>query len=166
MKWYFILTLMCLIIFMPLSSVSDEIAIEKRFIPPDQPIHIISDKMEADRKKDTISFTGNVIIQQGDLYIYSENVTAIYENGKRIKEIFAKGSVRLVKGDRIASSEEALFNNTQRTVLLVGNAKVWQGKNVITGERILYYIDEDKSIVEGKKGQRVKATIYPPEKGK
>lgn len=167
MKFSLTFALMILITLIPVNSVPDETPIEKKFVSVNQPIHIISDRMEADRKKDTISFIGNVIVQQGDLYIYSENVTALYnENGKRIKEILAKGNVRLVQGDKIASSEEAFFNNTERTILLVGNARVWQGKNIISGERILYYIDEDKSIVEGKKGQRVKATIYPAEKGK
>ena len=44
-----------------------------------------------------------------------------------------------------------------------GNAKAWQGKNMVAGETIILYLDEGKSVVERSKeeGERVKALIYP-----
>jgi len=41
---------------------------------------------------------------------------------------------------------------------------VWQGDNVITGEKITVYIKEERSVVEGSKAGRVSATIVPRKK--
>jgi lipopolysaccharide export system protein LptA len=41
---------------------------------------------------------------------------------------------------------------------------VWQGANVINGERITIFVQENRSIVEGSKDKRVSTTIYPKTK--
>jgi lipopolysaccharide export system protein LptA len=38
---------------------------------------------------------------------------------------------------------------------------VREGENVIRGERIIFYVDEEKSVVEGGKGSRVNTRITP-----
>ncbi|PIE88826.1 MAG: hypothetical protein CR997_14360 [Acidobacteria bacterium] len=58
----------------------------------------------------------------------------------------------------------------KRKVVLSGNAKVWQDKNMVTGDKIVYYLDEGRSeVVTGdnstgskggkKQGGRVQMTI-------
>lgn len=82
---------------------------------------------------------------------------------QRIKVIFAQGNVKIVKGDWVAVGNSMEYYATQRKVLLTGDAKAWQDKNMVTGDSIVLYLDEGKSIVErsGKEGKRVKAFIYP-----
>jgi lipopolysaccharide export system protein LptA len=48
-------------------------------------------------------------------------------------------------------------------VILSGNAKAWQGPNMVSGKTIVYYLDEKRSIVEQdkKKSGRVTAVIHP-----
>jgi lipopolysaccharide export system protein LptA len=41
---------------------------------------------------------------------------------------------------------------------------VREGENVIRGEKITYYVDEERSVVEGGKGTRVNTRITPPPK--
>jgi len=41
---------------------------------------------------------------------------------------------------------------------------VREGTNVIRGERIIFYVDEERSVVEGGKGSRVSTSITPPPK--
>jgi lipopolysaccharide export system protein LptA len=42
-----------------------------------------------------------------------------------------------------------------------------EGNNVITGDRVVVLLDENRGVVEGATGKRVTATIYPEEsKGK
>jgi lipopolysaccharide export system protein LptA len=42
-----------------------------------------------------------------------------------------------------------------------------EGNNVITGDRVVVLLDENRGMVEGAAGKRVTATIYPEEsKGK
>jgi lipopolysaccharide export system protein LptA len=45
-------------------------------------------------------------------------------------------------------------------VVLVGDARVWQDENVVTGERITIFLAEDRSIVEGGTQGRVKGVFY------
>jgi lipopolysaccharide export system protein LptA len=49
--------------------------------------------------------------------------------------------------------------------VLNGNPRVWQGDNVINGEKITVFIKEERSIVEGSPANRVSATIVPKKKG-
>jgi lipopolysaccharide export system protein LptA len=41
---------------------------------------------------------------------------------------------------------------------------VWQGADLVSGERITLFVKEDRSIIEGSKDKRVSATIYPKTK--
>jgi lipopolysaccharide export system protein LptA len=50
-----------------------------------------------------------------------------------------------------------------RKVILSGDAKAWQGQNMVSGKTITYYLDDKRSIVEQdtSKPGRVKAVIHP-----
>jgi lipopolysaccharide export system protein LptA len=78
-----------------------------------------------------------------------------------MKEIVAAGNVKVVQLDRRATSQKAIFYQEENKVVLEGDAVLREGDNVIRGERVTYYIDEQRSVVEGKKGGRVSTTIAP-----
>ena len=60
----------------------------------------------------------------------------------------------------------------ERKAVLTGDAKAWQGQNMVSGKTITYFIDEGRSIVstDDKKVKdkpgRVKAVIQPDAKKK
>lgn len=126
-----------------------------------QPINITSDSMEAETKANKVVFKGNVVAKQQDVTITSNELMATYgDNGKELKDVLASGNVRITQQNKIAAAERALFLNAERKIILTGNPKVWQGKDIITGEKIIYFLDEDRTIVEGGQ-ERVRATIHP-----
>jgi lipopolysaccharide export system protein LptA len=49
-------------------------------------------------------------------------------------------------------------------MVLDGEAVVREGENVIRGERVIFYVDEERSVVEGGKGGRVSTHITPTPK--
>jgi lipopolysaccharide export system protein LptA len=49
-------------------------------------------------------------------------------------------------------------------MVLDGEAVVREGENVIRGERVIFYVDEERSVVEGGKGGRVSTHITPTQK--
>src|SRR2546422_11060945 len=51
------------------------------------------------------------------------------------------------------------FELEQRMVL-IGNARVWQEDNVVTGETITISLSQDRSVVQAGKQERVKAAFY------
>jgi lipopolysaccharide export system protein LptA len=83
---------------------------------------------------------------------------------KKLKEIMAVGNVRIVQLERRATSQKASFEQDAAKVTLEGEAVLREGENVIRGERIIYYVDEQRSVVEGGKGGRVTTTINPGKK--
>ena len=129
-------------------------------------IHITSNHMEALDREGKVIFSGDVKAQKGDLTIYAQKLTVFYGKKKKgkgqksLKRLVAQGDVRIVQGQKSASSEKAVYEKDREMIVLTGNAKVWQGKNVVTGERITVYLNEDKSIVESGAGKRVKAVVY------
>jgi lipopolysaccharide export system protein LptA len=129
------------------------------------PIDITSDTVEADQKTNKVTFKGNVIAKQEDTTLYANILTILYDpNTKKLKEIIAIGNVKVVQLDRRATGQKATFDQDKNKVVLDGEAVVREGTNVIRGERITFYVDEERSVVEGGKGSRVSTSITPPPK--
>ena len=124
------------------------------------PIDINSDTVEANQKQNTVTFKGNVVAKQEDTTLYANTVTIYYDpNTKKLKEIMAVGNVKVVQLDRRATGQKATFHQDENKVVLDGEAVVREGENVIRGERIIFYVDEERSVVEGGQGGRVSTHI-------
>ncbi len=129
------------------------------------PIDITSDTVEANQKTNTIVFKGNVVAKQEDTTLYANTLTVFYdEKTKKLKEIVATGNVKVVRLERRATSQKATFDQDKNEVTFDGDAVVREGANVIRGERITYYVEEERSVVEPVKGGRVSTSITPPPK--
>jgi lipopolysaccharide export system protein LptA len=128
------------------------------------PIYITSDWMEVDQKKNTITYKGRVVTVQSDMTMRSETLTAVYDpEMKQMKQIIAEGKVNATQGNRMATGDRAVFDETAKTVTLTGNPVMRQGNSQVTGSRIIYYIEQDRAVAEGKDQVRVQVTIFPDE---
>ena len=131
-------------------------------IEPGQPIDITSDKVESYTKENLIVFKGNVTARQKDIVIYADSIEAsIIENGKGIEKVVADGNVKVQQGLRVANCEKAIFYNVDKKVILTGNPSVWDGGNMISGEEIIFDIEQDRVDVKGGPGGRGKAKVHP-----
>jgi len=131
------------------------------------PIDIVSDTVEANQKENTVTFKGNVVAKQEDTTLYANTLVILYEpEMKKLKEIMAIGNVKIVQLDRRATGQKVTFQQEENKVVLDGDAVVREGENEIRGERVIFYVDEERSIVEGGKGNRVNTRITPPPKEK
>ncbi|MDY6854400.1 MAG: lipopolysaccharide transport periplasmic protein LptA [Thermodesulfobacteriota bacterium] len=125
-----------------------------------QPITINSDRLEGDNKRNTVTFSGNVIAKRGNVSIYSDSISIVYDEINRdVREVIAKGNVRVTMKDREATGHKAIFLNSEEKIILTGNPKVKEGDNIINGGRIILFLGEDRGIVEADEHTRVKATI-------
>ncbi len=126
------------------------------------PIQIKSNELLADSTRKTATFTGSVVARQGDLTIYADKLVISYaETGQEVRQAELFGKVRIVQADRIAQAGHALYHSGQGTIVLDQSPSVSQGENLITGEKITYYVDEGRSVVTGGGGGRVEAVIQP-----
>jgi lipopolysaccharide export system protein LptA len=127
------------------------------------PIYIDSDTLEANQKE--VIYKGNVVARQEDTTLYANTLIIIYDpDTKKLKEIIAIGNVKVVQLDRRATGHKVTFDQDQNKVILDGDAVVREGTNVIRGERITFYVEEERSVVESGKGGRVSTRITPPPK--
>jgi lipopolysaccharide export system protein LptA len=131
------------------------------------PIDIVSDTVEANQKENTVTFKGNVVAKQEDTTLHANTLVIRYEaETKRLKEIMAIGNVKIVELDRRATGQKATFQQEENKVILDGEAVVREGENEIRGERVIFYVNEERSLVEGGKGSRVNTRITPPPREK
>ena len=131
----------------------------------DAPIEIASDTVEADQKQNRVTFKGNVIAKQGDTTLYTNTLIVLYDQTtKKIKEIKGIGNVKIVQLDRRVTSHQATFDQDENKVVLEGDAVIREGENVVRGERVIYYINEEKAVVEGSGKGRVITRITPTKK--
>jgi lipopolysaccharide export system protein LptA len=126
------------------------------------PIDITSDTVEGNQKQNTVTFIGNVVAKQEDTTLYANMlVIYYYPDTKKLKEMVATGSVKVVQLDRRSTSQKATFYQEGNKIVLEGDVVMHDGENVVRGERVTYYIDEERSVVEAGKGGRVSTHITP-----
>jgi lipopolysaccharide export system protein LptA len=127
------------------------------------PIVIDADRMEAMRKEGLVIFTGNVIAKQDNSTQTADRMEVYLDDkGERVLRIISTGNVKIVTEDcRTGTARRAEYYDDDQRLLLLGNAKVWQEENVVTGETITIWLAEDRSMVESGTPERVKSVFYP-----
>lgn len=125
------------------------------------PISIAADQMMSTEKTNSVTFKGDVDATQGGLRIRSDEMTVHYSaaggvkdaSGKdvsqQVDKIICTGNVEITRDDWLGTSKKMTYLAKKREILLTGNAKFWQGQNMVAGEKIIYYMDEGRSEVLG-----------------
>lgn len=123
---------------------------------------ITGDSFEFDNTQKTMMYTGNVKVVQDETSMFSDKlVIYLAKIGGQVEKAVATGNVRLLYGDITATGEKGIFYNDEQKLELEKNAKMWQGKNTITAHRILAFLQEE--IIEGygdPSSERVIMTAY------
>jgi lipopolysaccharide export system protein LptA len=128
-----------------------------------QPVTVDADKMERFGKEGLVVFTGNVVARQNNSVQYAERMEVyLDEAGDKILRTVSTGAVRIITRDcRTGTARRAEYYDLEQRVVLIGNARVWQEDNVVSGDTITIFLSQDRSVVQGGKDERVKAVFYP-----
>jgi lipopolysaccharide export system protein LptA len=152
----------------------------KKVAAPQTPVRISSDAAEYFNKDGLVVFTGNVVVVQADSTLTAERIEVSFEkpapgegqpaegigapaNAQRITTIVAQQKVSFrqvdpeTKKERYATGDKGVYDVDQRLVTMSGNPRLWEGKNVIVGDEMVFFLEEKKVIVKGK----VNLTVYP-----
>ena len=136
------------------------------------PISVAADHMTSFEKSNSVLFTGAVDARQDDVRIRTDKMTIYYTEGdkggktaapagsaqKKVEKMVCVGNVEISRGDWLGKSREMTYLAKERQVHLIGNAKAWQGQNMVSGDRIIHYIDEKRSeVIAGPGGQTTTA---------
>lgn len=151
----------------------------------DLPIHITSDAMTYDTAKNMVIFKGNVEVVRENFKMWSAVLTLYLKEGDQkapkasgeegaapaletgdLDHIVAEKNVRFTYNNQSGTSEKATYTVDNALLLLEGNPIVRDGENSVTGERIRYYMNENRSEVDGGPKKRVQAVFSGSKKGK
>jgi lipopolysaccharide export system protein LptA len=115
-----------------------------------EPLVITSDRMDAEKLGDKVTFTGKVTLKKEGMTLTSDTMIVYYDVGsKDIRKVEAHGNVAVRKAGRVALSNNALYSRREDTIILTGNASIIENDNKLGGEKITLFMSDDRSIVEG-----------------
>ena len=140
--------------------------------PENSPIIITAEQLDSDNKAKFAEFSGNVKAIQADFVITSDKLRIYYkgellnteEKGndeEALKKIVATGNVKITSDQYIAKTEKLEYDTASMTIILTGeNSTVINGKNSITGSKIILYQKDGRVKVLGSKNKRIKAEFF------
>lgn len=122
------------------------------------PIQIEANHMLSVEDSNSVQFSGDVDARQGEVRIRCDEMTVYYtktdkktrkteKKSQQVEKLYCDGNVEVTKKDWLGTSQKLLYLKKLRQVILTGNAKAWQGQNMVSGAKIIYYIDEGRSEV-------------------
>ena len=127
------------------------------------PIQIEADRLEAESESRRVTFFDNVVARHADMVIYADRLEVAYgPEQQSVEGVRASGHVRVVRGDQVATSDEAVYDGRAQTIWMTGSPKVRQGQNFIEGSEITIFLQEGRSLVKREDGSRVHAFFSPP----
>ena len=154
---------------------------QKPRIEKDQPIQIVSDRLDAYNEKRMVVFSGNAVATQGARTIRADRLTLYYKEdqkktgrptvgeGSKGRGIWKgwrrRGTCTITEGERVVTGEEAVFEQDVQKITMTGDAVLREGANIVQGDRIVVFLNENRGVVESAENRRVTATIYPGETG-
>ncbi len=136
------------------------------------PIVITAEQLDSDNKAKFAEFIGNVKATQADFVITSDKLRIYYKgellnseeeqnDEEMLKKIVATGNVNITSEQFIAKAEKLEYDTASMTIVLIGeNSTVINGKNSITGSKIILYQKDGRIKVLGGKNKRIKAEFF------
>ena len=131
------------------------------------PINISSDNFQADLNGKNGTWTGNVLVVQGDTKMRSNQVRVSTVNGKADK-VFASGNVVVDSPNSgTATGDSGVYSVGPRVVVLTGNVVLKKGKDVMRGAQLTVNLATGQATLgggtkaQGHPGGRVQGVFTP-----
>ena len=127
------------------------------------PIEITSDRMRSENGGQKIIFSGNVIATKADMTITSD-IMEVYNTPDKTQteEIVAIGNVEIIRGEKKAKGDRAVYLKHLQKIILTGNPKAiaWEGNDIIEGREMIFLMKKNRFVVN----DRVHAKLFPKKK--
>ena len=125
-----------------------------------QPVKVTADQLSVNQADGTATFTGNVVIVQGDMKVQAGTVLVHYSADKKaIQSLHAEGGVTVAAGTDAATAETADYMPDSGELILQGAVVLTQGQAAISGQKLTLSLKSGTGTMEG----RV-TTIFTPGK--
>jgi len=123
---------------------------------------VTADKLTFDYIKKFALFENNVLVNDPRLQLSANRLTIIFTEDGGAQTIKAEGNVLLTQGEKKARSDVMTYDVASGKIVLAGGPpQVMQGRNILEGEVIIFWRDEQK--LECK--PRARLVVYPDDFG-
>ena len=123
-----------------------------------EPIDITGDSAEF--QNESAVWIGNVRVLQAEAILTTDRLEADLSEEGDFENIRAIGSVRYSNGKEAITGERASFDNEARTITIMENVIVTQGKQVMSAGAVTYWIDTGKVKFLPEPGKRIRGIFY------
>ena len=144
------------------------------------PVRVTADTMTYEPDKNIVVFSGNVEVTRENFRMWSAKLTMYMKEQKSsggnreansansgldamktgdLDRIVAEKNVRFRMDTKSGTAQKATWLADREELVLEGNPVLLDGQNSVTGNRIRYFVRENRSQVEGGSGKRVEAVF-------
>lgn len=117
---------------------------------PSAPVEVTSDSLDVDQATGAATFTGNVVIGQGDLRVKAGTVEVRYDEATGgIARLLASGGVTLAMPEEAAEAQAADYDLASGTLTMTGEVLLTQGPSAISGDRLVVDLGSGTARMEG-----------------
>lgn len=126
------------------------------------PVELAAERLEVDQGTGRATFSGEVVVVQGDLRLSAARVVVEYATDpatgrNRIARLLADGGVLLVTPQEAAEAAEAVYDLDAGEIAMAGDVLLTQGANALAGDRLVIDLISRTGRMEG----RVRTVILP-----
>lgn len=129
------------------------------------PIDITADNFAYDLNAKIGTYTGNVVVIQGDMHLRSDKMNVNVTQGKPT-HIEAIGHVVVTSPNSTATGDKGVYDLGPRTITMTGNVVLTKEKDVMRGTKLVMDMNTNVAhlYAQGMPGGRVRALFVPPPK--
>lgn len=139
------------LLLVPAFAAAQEVALGGPFVAdPEAPVEVTSETLAVDQATGGATFSGNVVVAQGDLRLQAAEVEVRYDQEtEEVARLLATGGVTLVTPQEAAEAEEADYDLAAGTLTLTGEVLLTQGPSAISADRMVVDLQAGTARMEG-----------------
>jgi len=124
------------------------------------PLHIEAERMLLNHQSNQVEFSGHVLLSRDDFQLQCDKLTAYYREGKQqLEKAEAHGHVDMRQGTAHGEADNALLDQINGTLTLMGKAYIEQNGGRIEGETITHQMNQKQTIVTPEKDGRTRMIL-------
>ena len=146
---------------MGLLSVESGLAQQANYAVEGDVTVVTANRLVFDYSKQYALFEGDVVVVDPDMKMSADSLIIKFDAESDVQSIVAKNNVVIEQEDKRAESGVAAYDVSTGKVVLEDNPLVRRGKDILTGDTITFWRDENKMVCE----PRARLIIFPQDDG-
>jgi lipopolysaccharide transport protein LptA len=126
---------------------------EEGGVKPATPVRVEAEHLVLLKTRRLARFSNDVVMRQGDAVVRSPRMEALYDADGQLTRLELRGGVDVRQGERRATGESADYDAKARTLVLLGDPRLYDQGDVLTGDRIDLALDSKEVRVERARGR-------------